>query len=380
MLQGDRPTAAGLLSRTIDWGRTVGDANHAIWAAWAALWLGDHRGFGDLLRHAVDLARRHGELGALVEALGMQSVQLALLAQRYDDSTIAADEAVQMALELGAESLTLLPGSAQAIVAAVRGDRAAARRVGERVARSHHDGGHPFRASPARFALALVDLSAGAWAAALDQLLQIADPNDPALAIAAPEIVEAAVRAGQPKRAAPAFALLEQRVELVEDRSLQSRLASCRALLDPASADEHFQAAAAHIASARPFDRPRVELLHGEHLRRSGRRREAREHLRAAVDGFDAIGAVPWSDRARRELVATGEASRRRSPDTATQLTPQELQIARLVGSGLTNKEVAAQLYLSPRTIDAHLRGVFAKLGITSRRELRALDAGLGGQ
>jgi DNA-binding NarL/FixJ family response regulator len=141
----------------------------------------------------------------------------------------------------------------------------------------------------------------------------------------------------------------------------------------PAAAEHHFREAVALISSARPFDRPRVHLAYGEHLRRNGRRMEAREQLRAALDGFDEIGAQHWAERTRRELQATGETARRRTPDAITQLTPQELQIARLVAEGLTNKEVAAQLFLSPRTIDAHLRAVFAKLGITSRRELPAL-------
>ena len=92
--------------------------------------------------------------------------------------------------------------------------------------------------------------------------------------------------------------------------------------------------------------------------------------MRSAIDGFARVDAKRWAERARVELRATGETARRRTPDAVTQLTPQELQIARLVAEGLTNKDVATQLYLSPRTVDAHLRGVFAKLGITSRREL----------
>ena len=99
----------------------------------------------------------------------------------------------------------------------------------------------------------------------------------------------------------------------------------------------------------------------------------ARSAQGAALEAFEALGAAPWAERARAELRASGETARRRVPEAAAALTPQERQIARLVGRGLTNKEVAAQLYLSPRTIDAHLRGVFAKLGISSRRQLRDL-------
>ena len=114
-------------------------------------------------------------------------------------------------------------------------------------------------------------------------------------------------------------------------------------------------------------------LLYGELLRRAGRRKEGRAHLRAAFDAFERLRASPWAERARRELRATGEMARRRDPSTLDQLTPQELQIARFVARGLTNKEVAAQLFISPRTVDHHLRNVFTKLGITSRIQLAHL-------
>ena len=103
---------------------------------------------------------------------------------------------------------------------------------------------------------------------------------------------------------------------------------------------------------------------------------ESREHLRAAFAGFEALGAEPWAERAAAELRASGETARKRDPSTIDQLTPQELQIVRFVAEGLSNKEVAAQLYLSPRTIDYHLRNVFAKLGITSRTQLAHLPVG----
>ena len=114
----------------------------------------------------------------------------------------------------------------------------------------------------------------------------------------------------------------------------------------------------------------RTELLFGEWLRRERRRSEARGHLRAAAAAFRALGAPRWEERAEAELRATGETARKREPSTLDQLTPQELQIAALVGEGLTNREIAAQLFLSPRTIEYHLRKVFSKLGIGSRSEL----------
>jgi DNA-binding NarL/FixJ family response regulator len=111
-------------------------------------------------------------------------------------------------------------------------------------------------------------------------------------------------------------------------------------------------------------------LLYGEWLRRERRRTDARGHLRNALEMFRTMGAAPWAERAEAELRATGETARKRDVTAVEQLTPQELQIAGLVTEGLTNKEIAAQLYLSPRTVDYHLRKVFTKLGIASRTEL----------
>jgi DNA-binding NarL/FixJ family response regulator len=105
-------------------------------------------------------------------------------------------------------------------------------------------------------------------------------------------------------------------------------------------------------------------------MRRDGRRTDARAHLRSACDAFERLGAASWAERARIELRASGETTRTRSPSAVDELTPQELQIVRFVAEGATNKEVAARLFLSPRTIDYHLRKIFTKLGISSRAEL----------
>src|SRR5262249_6948318 len=155
--------------------------------------------------------------------------------------------------------------------------------------------------------------------------------------------------------------------------------ARCRALLsEGVSAENDFvEALRLHGESDRPFDRARTALLFGEFLRRERRRTDAREHLRAAAETFATLRATPWEERALGELRATGETARKRDPSTLAQLTAQEQQIARLVGEGNSNKEVAAQLFLSPRTVEYHLRKVFAKLGIASRTELVRL--GIGG-
>jgi DNA-binding CsgD family transcriptional regulator len=122
----------------------------------------------------------------------------------------------------------------------------------------------------------------------------------------------------------------------------------------------------------------RAQLLYGEWLRRAGRRTDAREQLREAYEMLTAMGVEGFAGRARRELLATGENVRKRRVETASELTAQEAQIARLARDGLSNPEISTQLFLSPRTVEWHLRKVFAKLGISSRRQLRGAlpDAG----
>jgi DNA-binding NarL/FixJ family response regulator len=151
----------------------------------------------------------------------------------------------------------------------------------------------------------------------------------------------------------------------------------CRALLasDPRESERLFRAALdRHEQAARPFERARTELAFGAFLRRRRHRTEARPHLRAALERFQALGSQRWAQRARSELRASGETARRRDPSTLDDLTPQELQVGMLAAEGHTNREIAGQLFLSPRTIDFHLRNVFRKLGIRSRTELARIE------
>ncbi|MEU6264058.1 helix-turn-helix transcriptional regulator [Saccharopolyspora shandongensis] len=149
----------------------------------------------------------------------------------------------------------------------------------------------------------------------------------------------------------------------------------CRALLGEGDAAERQYAAAVHLHRERdelPFERARTELLYGEWLRRRHRRSDARPHLRSALDTFDRLGTRPWAERARDELRASGE-GRGASADPAAHLTPQERQVTRLAATGLTNRDIAARLFLSPRTVGCHLSNAYPKLGVASRLELARL-------
>ena len=141
--------------------------------------------------------------------------------------------------------------------------------------------------------------------------------------------------------------------------------------------EQLFVDALTHQGDARrAYDRARTHLAFGEWLRRSQRRVDSREHLRRALETFNDLHAGPLAERATAELRASGETARKRDVSTQVKLTPMELKVAQLVASGLSNKDVAAQIWVSPRTVAFHLRNVFAKAGVTSRGELAQLDLG----
>jgi DNA-binding CsgD family transcriptional regulator len=382
MLQGDTEEGIRLLREVIGWGATADTAPHVLWASFAAVWLADRR-YGELVDRAARVARDRGELGILADALGLRAMRLAN-EQRFPEARVAASEAVELVRTLGARNLELLIDTALALIAAFQGRDEEARERAQRAVELATAHGLRFRASTAVYALAVADMSRGGWSDAvqrLDSLLQAELGHlDPVALRTIPDKIEAAVRAGSPGEVRAALPLYEALAAYSPDRSLGPRLAACRALLaEGDEATEHFEAALALAEDAYPLDLARIQLLYGEHLRRSRRRTDARSQLRAALDSFERLGAEPWAERARSELRASGETARKRDPSTLSQLTPQELQVAHLVADGLSNKEVAAQLFLSPRTIDAHLRSVFAKLGITSRTQLARLHVQAGG-
>jgi DNA-binding CsgD family transcriptional regulator len=374
MTRGETAKGARLLELAVQWGSTADASLHVFQASMGAFWLGDDERFASLLRRAAMLARERGEIGMLTEVLGRRAGQL-LLAQQYDQAGIAAAEAVQLARGLGAENLELLPRAFLAFISAVRGEQSARRQAGEVVERGIARG---FAApvAVAVYVLAFIELGNGHWEEALERFDALVDERSGVAdqfmgTLSAPDRLEAALRAGQPEKAQAALSQFEAWAADAGASWAEPRLESCRALLaDRADATQHFEEAIRLRALARPFDLARIQLLYGEHLRRERRPGDARTHLRAAVEGFERFHAGPWAERARTELRAAGETARKRDPSTISQLTPQELQIAWFVGEGLANKEIAAQMFLSKRTIDYHLRNIFAKLGIASRTQL----------
>jgi DNA-binding CsgD family transcriptional regulator len=287
----------------------------------------------------------------------------------------SASEGLRLARDTGNDTSACRHLTTLAHVAALRGDEDACRgHAAEALERATARGlGLP--ATLAGYTLALLDLGLGRAAEALARLRRLLDAGpgegSPFFAVyTVPDLVEAAVRSGRPEAAAAPLAAFEQLAALSGGSEWQAQLDRCHGLLGPEeTAADRFEAALRRH-EGRPFDLARTELVYGEALRRARRRGEARAHLRNAQEIFRRLGATPWVDRAGVELRATGATARKRDPSTLSQLTPQELQIVQLVGEGGTNREIGAQLFLSRRTIDYHLRNVFAKLGVSSRAEL----------
>ena len=367
VLAGDRPTGTALLKRALTHrpDEMLSSPPQLISLACLEVW--DVSALTAILGHRVEKARSDGEVTPLIQALG--PLALAYLALgRLRAAAALLDDA-----EALATGVAMPPPLPRVHLAALRGDAADARVVFDQVTADATTRGEGLLVRYTAYCEALLHNGLGQYEAARDALSRV-----PTLFAALPqrELVEAAARTGERAMAEDEFGQLRECTQAAGTDWALGVEASCSALLaEGAEADAQHRKALEHLEhSGCETDECRARLLYGKWLRREGRRLDGRAHLRAAHERFAAMGAVGFAERALQELRATGERARRRTSETIDELTPQELHIARLVGQGATSKEVAAELFVSPRTVDAHLRNIFRKLDITSRRQLRGRE------
>ena len=336
----------------------------------AALFLGDDDAV--LRRHhdAADHARASGAVGFLTQILPRLS-GAELWAGRWGSAAANAQEGLELARELQQNDLVAYSLVLFALLAAHRGEEDECRRLaarGRELASTHR---FTLVTEFADWATTLLELGRGDHQAAYLRARDVT--SSAAVYWSGLDRVEAAVHSGHPEIASGWLDEIEAWARATEAPWSLAIVHHGRALLAPNldEAERHFSTALeAHDRAARPFERARTSLAFGALLRRSRRRVDSREHLRAAGDTFGVLGARAWAEQAHRELRASGESARRRVPAATEQLTPQELQIAQFVSRGLSNRDVASRLFLSPRTVAFHLRNVFRKLDVTSRSEL----------
>ncbi|MFC7619090.1 AAA family ATPase [Microlunatus sp. GCM10028923] len=354
------------------------DPYRLCWAGGLLWGLGDPGAGRRLRRAAMQRARELGAAGALAWVLDFVVVD-EVGDCRYDLAEAYAEEGRRFAEETGQPTTACRHLAWLALLASLRGREADATALADAAlgAAERHRMAGP--AAVARRALGLLHLAAGRPADALRQLsaLDRGDAGHPGIRVFSfADLVEAAVRAGEPDRARATYQRFTTWIEAGAAPELRALGTRGRALLsdgEPALA-AYREALAQHAEGGQPFEEARTRLLYGEQLRRDRRPSDARAELRAAADAFRRLGATGWAERAGTELRAAGGSS----PTTGDTdpapaldgLSPQELRIAIGVGGGLTNREIAAQLFLSPRTVDYHLRKVFQKLKISSRAEL----------
>ncbi|GAA4255869.1 LuxR family transcriptional regulator [Dactylosporangium darangshiense] len=326
---------------------------------------------------AITELRSEGRLGLLARCLATQAWGAAHLGD-LAVAIPAAEEAARLSRETAQPIMYATARVTQALLAALRGEwdrsealSAEAERAALRVA------ARPVLATVCH-ARGLAALADGRHTEAYEHLIRMFDPADPAhhpalCCFAVADLVEAAVRGGHRDPVLPIVARMEDVARATPSPALHAGLRYARALLAADDdAEALFEAALRADLMRWPFARARVQLAYGGWLRRQRRAADSRGHLRAAGETFDALGTIPWSDRARQELRASGETIRRRIPAARDQLTPQELQIAQLAAGGLTNREIGERLYVSHRTVSSHLHRIFPKLGVSSRAALRA--------
>ncbi|MPZ29151.1 MAG: AAA family ATPase [Micromonosporaceae bacterium] len=364
------------------------DPAELCWAGGLLHDLGDPVRARRLRRRAVARARAVSATGTLAWTLCDLAAD-ELGCGRFAIAEGYATEGLRLAQETGQPYVAYQHQSTLALLAAWRGREHDARELADTVlaGAAHRLAG---ATTTAYRALAVLELAARRPAEALAHLSAIDrgdPPTHPQTALRpVPELVEAAVRAGRPDQATRPLKQFAIWADTSGAPDLLALAARSRALLEtaetaetaPAGAAElqFRQALARHAQTDAPLEQARTELLFGEHLRRARRRFDARPHLRAAFETFRRLRAPVWADRAQAELRAAGEREPRRAQEQPPQsrtravLTPQEQRIAAAVSEGATNREIATRLFLSPRTVDYHLRKIFQKAGLSSRTEL----------
>ena len=332
--------------------------------------------FDDQAQHAlatrwVRLARDQGALTALPVALNNQGA-CEVSAGHFDAARACFAERLEISAATGNPGVVGTTGMAEAYELAWRGRETDTRRVAAVVAGEATGAGRSAQSVWVQYCLAVLELGLGNYQAAVQCVLGVLSDDAPFSALALPDLVEAAARCGETGLADAALGRLAERAAAAGTPLALGLLARSRALLaGDADAELLYQQAIGHLKQclAAP-ELARAHLVYGEWLRRQRRRRDARRQLRTAHEMFTAMGAGAFAERARIELLATGERARQRTAETQDELTPQEAQIARLVSEGDSNRDIAAQLFLSPSTVDYHLRKVFRKIGVTSRTQL----------
>ncbi len=336
----------------------------------AMLW--DDEAIYQLASRDVRIARETGALATLPAALNALASVLVLTGNLARAAELFAEEDA-ITVATGAPPL---PNS-RLVLAAWRGRQHETSELFTTMIAGATARGEGLTVSSAEISLAYLHNGLGNYDSALRAATPLCEFDELAhSSVALPELVEAAVRSGDSERAATALERLSLRADASGTQWALGMAARSRALASSGPvAEEHYREAIERLRDCRMATHlARAHLVYGEWLRREGRRQDAREQLRIAHQMLSDMGAEAYAERAARELQATGEHPRKRTAQPTDALTDHELHIARLVATGATNKEVGAQLFLSPRTIEAHLRTIFRKLDITSRRQIKELQ------
>ena len=358
-------------------------ADEAYLAGMAARAIGDHDVAVRFLESATTKLRTQGRLGALVQVLVMRG-WVAIALGRWASAEMLVEESGRLASEIGQSWWRTGSLIASATLHGLRGETETAERLAAEAEKTAIPQGLNDLICMIAFARGVTWLGAGRPAVALEHLTRVFDRNDPAFHEAArfmsiTYLADAAWQSGQRHVAVPILAELETLAENTPSPTLHAGLVYARPVLALDDAAERlYHAALGSGLRHHPFDHARLQLAYGAWLRRQRRVSESRGPLRAARQVFDALACVPWGERARQELRASGDKSGGQIPAARDRLSAQELQIAQMAATGMTNREIGQQLYLSPRTVGSHLYRLFPKLGITSRNELTgALGAAL---